>query len=579
MTWTNDAIHEALGRLRRQRNDDGRFEAKSCDRGIGGSVWESVSAFANTNGGTLLLGISESDDFVPVKGFDPNRITAQFIEGMGDGNPQGVRLTNPPIYEISRYEDHGRPFLAIDIHENSIAEKPCYITAKGPQSGGYRRVDDKDVRLSTTEVFEFKNALIPSPADRQTVPEATLRDLKQDAVDAIIESAGRSSKILRGITDRNEQLARLNIINSDGKVRLAGLLAAGQYPQQFYPKLLIDVAIHPGLTKASSEGPRFLDRALCDGSMPEAIDQAVETVARNLRTPTFISGVGAKTDSEIPRAVLREAIANAVIHREYDARFIGESISVDVYPDRVEISNPGGLWGGVTLATIASGESHCRNATLTQLMHKAPYNGSSGEVTVEGNGSGIRFMIHEMESRALGAPAFKARPDHFTVILGRYGLEYQENQEWLASTGVRLSRQEQSALLLLRQHGPMTIHQLRIALYADSDDVRAIMRKLTVCGVATERQPGQYAVAPAESVNVQEPVNASDVTLNDTERAILAAFSGANELGIHEISHQVEKSLPTIRAALRKLVRSGLVAATAPPSSKKRKYKLSNMAD
>ncbi|WP_226839119.1 ATP-binding protein [Bifidobacterium subtile] len=105
---------------------------------------------------------------------------------------------------------------------------------------------------------------------------------------------------------------------------------------------------------------RFLDRVLCDGNMPEAIEQAVEATAKNLRTPTLVSGAGAKTDTEIPREVLREVIANAVIHREYGDFFLGESVSVDIYPDRVEVSSPGGLWGGVTPDTIGNGESRCQ---------------------------------------------------------------------------------------------------------------------------------------------------------------------------------------------------------------------------
>ena len=68
--WTNDDIAEVLEHLRVQGNDDARFEAKSCARTIGTSVWESVSAFANTKGGVLLLGISEDGDFSPVPGFD-----------------------------------------------------------------------------------------------------------------------------------------------------------------------------------------------------------------------------------------------------------------------------------------------------------------------------------------------------------------------------------------------------------------------------------------------------------------------------------------------------------------------------
>lgn len=398
--WTNDDIAEVLEHLRVQGNDDVRFEAKSCARTIGTSVWESVSAFANTKGGVLLLGISEDGDFSPVPGFDANHIASQFMDGMGDGNPQGARLTNPPEYDVSRCEQNGSSFLVIDIHENGIQHKPCYLTARGPQTGGYRRVDDKDLRLSPTEVFEMTHALTLSSADRMVVPEADVSDLNAEAVDRVL-AEHRNSKTLRGTDTRLERMTRLNMVNKVGEVRLAGLLAAGQYPQQYYPKLIIDVVAHPGAEKSAVEGPRFVDRVQCDGNMPEAIEQAVEAIAKNLRAPTFVVGVGARTDSEIPKEVLREVVANAVVHREYDAQFLGESVTVDIYPDRVEVSNPGGLWGGVTLATIGSGVSCCRNATLMQLLHQIPYD-DANDVTVEGGGSGIPLVIREMKSHALG---------------------------------------------------------------------------------------------------------------------------------------------------------------------------------
>ena len=201
------------------------------------------------------------------------------------------------------------------------------------------------------------------------------------------------------------------------------------------------------------------------------LKQKVEAIAKNLRAPTFVVGVGARTDSEIPKEVLREVVANAVVHREYDAQFLGESVTVDIYPDRVEVSNPGGLWGGVTLATIGSGVSCCRNATLMQLLHQIPYD-DANDVTVEGGGSGIPLVIREMKSRALGEPVFRATPDRFTVVLGRYGVEQQENRDWLDHVGVPLTRHERMALLLLKRHGDMTVPQLHVALYLDSDDIR-----------------------------------------------------------------------------------------------------------
>ena len=160
-------------------------------------------------------------------------------------------------------------------------------------------------------------------------------------------------------------------------------------------------------------------------------------------------------------------------------------MTVDIYPDRVEVSNPGGLWGGVTLATIGSGVSCCRNATLMQLLHQIPYD-DANDVTVEGGGSGIPLVIREMKSRALGEPVFRATPDRFTVVLGRYGVEQQENRDWLDHVGVPLTRHERMALLLLKRHGDMTVPQLHVALYLDSDDIRVILHRLVQARLADE---------------------------------------------------------------------------------------------
>lgn len=430
-------------------------------------------------------------------------------------------------------------------------------------------MDDKDLRLSPTEVFEMTHALTLSSADRMVVPEADVSDLNAEAVDRVL-AEHRNSKTLRGTDTRLERMTRLNMVNKVGEVRLAGLLAAGQYPQQYYPKLIIDVVAHPGVEKSAVEGPRFVDRVQCDGNMPEAIEQAVEAIAKNLRAPTFVVGVGARTDSEIPKEVLREVVANAVVHREYDAQFLGESVTVDIYPDRVEVSNPGGLWGGVTLATIGSGVSCCRNATLMQLLHQIPYD-DANDVTVEGGGSGIPLVIREMKSHALGEPVFRATPDRFTVVLGRYGVEQQENRDWLDHVGVPLTRHERMALLLLKRHGDMTVPQLHVALYLDSDDIRVILYRLVQAGLADEIGPDRYALA--EKVDGGEP-NGGRKGLTASESAILSVLSADTPLDVHEIGRRSGRGLPTTRKALSRLVERGVVLATAPPRSRNRKYLL-----
>ena len=114
---TQAEVTAVIKRMRQQGTDDGLCEAKSCEHELGRSVWASVSAFANTNGGLLLLGIDENAGFTVPEGFDANKIIAQFIDGIGDGSASGARLTNPPAYELVRVEVDGRQAVAVRIEE------------------------------------------------------------------------------------------------------------------------------------------------------------------------------------------------------------------------------------------------------------------------------------------------------------------------------------------------------------------------------------------------------------------------------------------------------------------------------
>ncbi len=141
---TEHELRTILEHLRREGGDDASFEAKSCASGLSKDVWESVSAFANSVGGTLLLGISESDGFVPVSDFQTHKVCDQFVSGMGDGGSPGF-LSNPPEYTIERVPLGEEVVLAIRIHELSAAQKPCYITARGVQPAA--------TSASTTKTF------------------------------------------------------------------------------------------------------------------------------------------------------------------------------------------------------------------------------------------------------------------------------------------------------------------------------------------------------------------------------------------------------------------------------------------
>lgn len=243
-------------------------------------------------------------------------------------------------------------------------------------------------------------------------------------------------RAMHGATDRKTKMERLNFLDPQGNVTKAGLLAAGVYPQQFYPKLFIDVAVHAGTQKGAAVPLRFMDRTVCEGTLGEMISDAVAAVAKNLRRTSTVQGVSRIDSLEIPEEVLREAIANAVIHREYRDRFCGQSIAVDVFDDRIEVTNPGGLYGGKTRENLFDGSSRCRNATLVKLMSLVPLPDGAGS-PAEGNGSGIPMMIDAMRAHGLAEPLFCPGLDRFKVVLYRSKIEPVDHGGGLIVTALK----------------------------------------------------------------------------------------------------------------------------------------------
>lgn len=436
---TQEEFLKIMARLVAQKSDDAEVEAKACSQGLSKDVWESVSAFANTHGGYLFLGVAEKENFNPTEGFDLEKVREQLVDGMGDANAQGAKVGNAPEYKLERFEYKGQQVLVVEVEENPLDKKPCFIASRGVVQGSYKRVDEKDIKLSASELYEIQSVFDASNADKEIVAEATTADLNNELVGGFLESI-KTSKAVRGADSVEAKLARVNVINSEGEVRLGGLLALGFYPQQFYPKLIVDVAVHPGLVKASSDVVRFVDRVECEGPLVEVVEDALAAIAKNLRRFSVVEGIGRHDALEIPEEVLREAIVNAVVHREYSEQYRGESVTVDIYPNRVEIRNPGGLWGGKTKETLNDGTSKCRNDSLMKLMKHTPFAGSK-DSPAEGEGTGINLMVRSMKEHSLEEPEFDAGFDYFRVILGRSGTEMIENREWIHSVaGGKLTR-------------------------------------------------------------------------------------------------------------------------------------------
>lgn len=551
-----------LTRLRLHKKDDAIVEVKSwghTPKGKEGkSFWRSVSAFANTSGGYIILGLSEPD-FVPVESFDAVKAEQVVRQGLDAHNKDGQKVHPVPAHSIRTETLEDSEVLIISVSPLD-QNGPCYLIQDGIKNGSFKRVGDEDRTLHPLEIYELQHRFNRVDISRTPVPESGMIDLDERMLDAIhnrLNAVG--SRVLHG--DPNQWVLRKNISTRDGELTIAGLLALGQYPQQFFPMLFIDVSVHPGNHKAPiGTSIRFEDRVICEGNLLEMVHTAITTIKRNLRTRRVVTGVSGHDVLEIPEEVLREALANAVLHRDYSDLSLDSPISVDIFRDRVEITSPGGLPGGKSVATITNGHSVARNQTLARILMDIPWSDDSGGVLAEINGSGIPRMFNLMREAGLPVPDYEVDIAEVTVKLSRHGLLEPETNQWLSDKlGEEYSAAEGIALVMAKELGAVSPRDLRHQTGHDSEDMRDLLKSLVRKMILVEASPDRFILPMISG-------------LTEAECEVLETIGSSDPVTIHQISQLTGKTVNALRPILRSLIEEQKITATAPPSSRNRAY-------
>lgn len=564
--FSDEDINAIVERLRAQGSDDNDCEAKAAVGKLNKDVWNTVSAFANTDGGVILLGIDETSGFIPAQGFDPNKIIDSVDNGLGDKAP---RVEPVPTFQVRRFTFEGAPIVALGIasmsEETQKAKRmPCFVVDQGITKGSYKRLDDKNKHLTAHEIYQLQHRYESDFSDQQIVEDAAIEDLDMPLVNSVIERLHASqSRLLNGDNSALAVLRKLNSLNRAGEVVFSGLMCFGVYPQQFFPQLFIDVAKHPGQQKSADPEVRFDHRKVCEGHIKDQIEDAIGATLSLLNTRYVERGRTVEQEPEIPEVVLREAITNAVMHRDYGPVSISEQVAIDIFSDRVEIRNPGGLWGDRTLDNLDDGRSVPRNQFIAKTLSYVPAR-DKGTIA-ENQGSGIRRMQAAMKQHGLPQPQFKIEIGAFTVVLHRHGLLNPEAQRWLEKLGIGdLSPERAQVMLLAREYREVTPQLIRSVLGIDSDEAREELGELVSEGLLTEHQRGPERYG----------LSADVLGLTPVQVGILGALEVDVEHNIHQLMDKTGYSASTIRYGLRGLIDSGRVQPTAPPTSRSRAYVL-----
>jgi ATP-dependent DNA helicase RecG len=364
-------------------------------------------AFANTNDGTILIGVRDDGQVCGVEG-DPRRIEERLM-GLCR-----VNCTPPltPIVEVVNVED--KLVLVVQVREE-WQRKPyrargiCYVRTG---STSRRATQDEEYRLAQ----EAGRIIF----DQSPIAEATFADLDQDKLRRYL--ATRLPEALdangRTIAQFIEHADLPLVVRHDDTLTptLAGLLMFGQQPQRFLPQAFVSAVRFAGNDMDVSA----LDRVTLRGTLDELIQQGLAFVQRNMRVASLLQDerLPYRTDvPEYPLRAAREAITNAVVHRDYS--YSGRDVVLRMFDDRLEISSPGGLLPELTSDDLGTGKSASRNPTLAQAMREMGL--------VERFGTGVRLMRREMQTNGSAAPVFTLEPDTFTVTLPARELELWQN--------------------------------------------------------------------------------------------------------------------------------------------------------
>lgn len=205
---------------------------------------------------------------------------------------------------------------------------------------------------------------------------------------------------------------------------LADLLALGEYPQEFYPRLNVSFACYPGVGKSdvSADGIRMLDSRTLIGPIPCMVEDTLAAVRQNTRTGTAIEGVYRKEVPEYPSVAVREAVVNALMHRDDSSDALGTPVQVDLFAERLEITSPGGLFGNVTVRTLGTSSiSSTRNQHLANLLESTPY--TDGGFVAENRGTGYQVIEASLRNAHMPAPVPRDTIASFSLTMPQSILE------------------------------------------------------------------------------------------------------------------------------------------------------------
>lgn len=338
-------------------------------------ILKTIIAFANTAGGTLIIGCPSSG----------------IVKGLGNIFKEEERLANaiadsihPPLLpelEIATLE--GKDLLIVKV---AHWRGPFYLKKEGLPKGAYIRLGSTSRPAGPELLDELQRSFVSLSFDQQPLPDLTKDHLDLEKVEQVFQERGKLID-----QDKLQSLGVLvpygrRVVPSIGGLILFGKAAALQHS---LPDARVSCARFLGEQRAN-----ILDRFEVKGTILDAVESVPKFISRNTRLAAQIKGMYRQDIPEYPPVAVREVLINSLVHTDYSVT--GSHIQIAIFDDRLEIQNPGMLPFGFTMEDLKAGVSRVRNRVIARVFHELHL--------MEAWGSGYRRCIEECQLGNYPAP-------------------------------------------------------------------------------------------------------------------------------------------------------------------------------
>jgi ATP-dependent DNA helicase RecG len=387
-----------------QKCERQNIELKKAAGGTPSKLYDTLSSFANQKGGGIIVfGIDEKAGYEVTGVYDAQDLQKKIME-------QSLQM-EPLVRPLMTVADiNGKLVVSAEISEVDIYSKPCFYKGAGRLRGSYIRVGDSDQPMTEYEIYSYEAFKKRVHDELRNVDRVTMDSLMRDNVTEYLIKLRRQKQNLANLED-NRILETQGICQNQNPT-LAGLMLLGEYPQEFFPQLGVTAMVVQGksIGELGKGGERFIDNKRIEGTISQMLEGTLSFLRRNMKIKTIINEDGTRADkSEYPIKALREIILNALVHRDYSIHTDQSPVRLVMYENRLELENPGGLYGRITVDDLGKVSADTRN----------PYIAGALEIMIDSENrfSGIPTIMAEMRKAGMPPPVFINSRGVFKVIL------------------------------------------------------------------------------------------------------------------------------------------------------------------